>query len=251
MEYSFSQRFMPDKGSQDHKMALMAGGHEIWLEGAQVRGSQVKLSLFYGHNMRQDGVTDPGRITSLVFPPSGPVFKPDLTVKDDGLLIGFEAPVAGYYTIIADLGIEVISQIKDGYVLGPRSKFKDVIYAGAFHQIAKRIVAVRKPGVYMTGLAHGILEIIPASPECAVGDQLVLKACYEGRPLPHAEIKVVSGKKGKETIVLKTDENGETTIKIPWNGEWMFLLNHRDPFKKMSKEFDESVFVSTLVMEAI
>ena len=51
-----------------------------------------------------------------------------------------------------------------------------------------------------------------------------------GRPLPHAEIKVVSGKKGKETIVLKTDENGKTTIKIPWNGEWMFLLNHRDPF---------------------
>lgn len=251
MEYSFSQRFMPDKGSQDHKMALMASGHEIWLGGAQVRGSQVKLSLFYGHNMKWDGVTDPGRITSLVFPPSGPLFKPNLTVKDDGLLLGFEALVSGYYTIIADLGIEVISQIKDGYVLGPRSKFKDVIYAGAFHQIAKRIVAVRKPGVYMTGLAHGILEIIPASPECEVGDQLVLKACYEGRPLPHAEIKVVSGKKGKETTVLKTDENGETTLKIPWNGEWMFLLNHRDPFKKMSQEFDESVFVSTLVMEAV
>ena len=79
----------------------------------------------------------------------------------------------------------------------------------------------------------------------------MLKACYGGRPLPHAEIKVVSGKKGRKLTVLKTDEKGEAVIKIPWKGEWMFLLNHRDPFKKMDQEFDESVFVCTLVMEAI
>ena len=79
----------------------------------------------------------------------------------------------------------------------------------------------------------------------------MLKARYGGRPLPHAEIKVVSGKKRRELTVLNTDEKGETVIKIPWNGEWMFLLNHRDPFKKMDQEFDESVFVCTLVMEAI
>lgn len=73
MEYSFSRRFIPDKNSQNRKMALMARGHEIWLGGAQIRGSQVNLSLFYGHNMRQDGVPDPDKITSLVFPSSGPL----------------------------------------------------------------------------------------------------------------------------------------------------------------------------------
>ena len=251
MEYSLNQRFVPDRDSQDRKMALMAGGHEIWLGDVQVKGSQVNLSLFYGHNMRQDGVPDPDKITSLVFPPSGPIFKPGISVNGGSLLLGFDAPVAGYYTIIANQGIQVISQIKNGYVLGPRSKFKDVIYAGAFHQIAKRIVAVRKRGVYTTDLAHGILEIIPGSPECEVGDRLMLKARYGGRPLPHAGITVVSGKKKRKLAVLKTDEKGEAAIKIPWDGEWMFLLNHRDPFKKMNQEFDESVFVCTLVMEAI
>ena len=76
-------------------------------------------------------MTDPGRITSLVFPPSGPVFKPDLTVKDDGLLIGFEAPVAGYCTIMADLGIEVISQDQRWLCPWTQDKFKDVIYAAS------------------------------------------------------------------------------------------------------------------------
>ena len=36
MEYSFSQRFMPDKGSQDHKMALMAAAMRYGWKGLRL-----------------------------------------------------------------------------------------------------------------------------------------------------------------------------------------------------------------------
>ncbi len=49
--------------------------------------------------------------------------------------------------------------------------------------------------------------------------------------------------------IATTDENGIAKVPITGEGEWMFLVRHRDPTKKVNEEYDESVFVSTLVME--
>ena len=55
---------------KDHKLSLMAIGHEIWLGEAKTSKSGVELSLLYGHNMKQDGSLDPKRITPLVYTPA-------------------------------------------------------------------------------------------------------------------------------------------------------------------------------------
>ena len=44
--------------------------------------------------------------------------------------------------------------------------------------------------------------------------------------------------------------SGHYRIPISTDGEWMFLVRHKDPTKKVNDMFDESVFVSTLVMQA-
>lgn len=49
---------------------------------------------------------------------------------------------------------------------------------------------------------------------------------------------------------MKTNEEGTVRGPITIDGEWMFLVRHADPTKKVTEEFDETVFVSTLVMEA-
>jgi uncharacterized GH25 family protein len=77
-----------------------------------------------------------------------------------------------------------------------------------------------------------------------------MQVFYEGKPLADEDVKAVSQKLGKEMALVKTDSQGIARIPISTDGEWMFLVRHKDPTKKVNDMFDESVFVSTLVMQA-
>jgi uncharacterized GH25 family protein len=235
---------------KDHKLSLMAIGHEIWLGEAKMNDSGAELSLFYGHNMKQDGSLDPKRITPLVYTPAGSTLTPSLAPDEDHYKIGFSANGDGYYTAVVDLSTLVISKTDEGRQIGPRHQFKNVTYAGAFHQMAKRVIPIGEAGQFDGGLVHGILEIVPGETKMAAGSEAELKVYYEGEPLNGAEVKAVSQKVGKDVWTMKTDEEGVARGPITTDGEWMFLVRHVDPTKKVSDEFDETVFVSTLVMEA-
>jgi uncharacterized GH25 family protein len=76
-----------------------------------------------------------------------------------------------------------------------------------------------------------------------------MKVFCEDKPLASADVKAVFKKEGKEMAVAKTDENGVARIPVSENGQWMFLVRHLDPTKKVNEEFDESVFLNTLVLE--
>ena len=87
-------------------------------------------------------------------------------------------------------------------------------------------------------------------PWCQVGQETELQVFYEGKPLA-AEIKAVSRRmRERRWRLIKTDEQGIARIPVTTDGQWMFLARHRDPTKKVSDAFDESVFVNTLVMES-
>ena len=235
---------------REDKLPLMARGHEIWLENSRIENKDVELAIVYGHNMRQDGLGDPRRLEPFVYAPDGTRFKPALIPGEDRHLLRFQADIDGWYTAVVDMGSIIISQTKEGYELGPRYQFKDVIYAGAFHQMAKKMVPVGDPDGFKAEIVHGILEIVPAEPFCKIGQETKLKIYYEGDPLPSAEVKAVSKKEGREMATVATDEQGWARVPVSGNGEWMYLVRHRDPRKKASEEFDESVFITTLVMEA-
>jgi uncharacterized GH25 family protein len=93
-------------------------------------------------------------------------------------------------------------------------------------------------------------EIVPGRSWFSVGSDAEMQVFYEGSPLASADIKAVSKKEGKEMALVKTDSLGRARVPISTDGEWMFLVRHADPSKKVSDMFDESVFVSTLVMQA-
>jgi uncharacterized GH25 family protein len=234
----------------ENKLALMARGHEIWLENSKIENGDVELALVYGHNMHQDGVGDQKRMKAFVYSPDGTRFEPSIIPGETKHLLRFKTDKPGYYSAFMDMGSIIVSQTKEGYMYGPRSQFKDVIYAGAFHQMAKKIVPSNGSGQYKGELLHGILEIVPEEARCHVGKETELKVYYEGKPLASAEVKAVSKKEGKEMASVKTDDNGVARIPVSGDGEWMFLARHRDSSKKVSEDFDESVFVTTLVMEA-
>jgi uncharacterized GH25 family protein len=232
-------------------LTLMVQGHEIWLEKGKIEDGNVELALLYGHNLRADGIADSERITHIVYSPDGTTFEPALTSKEDRHLMTFQAEKEGHYTTIVDLASVILSQTKEGYQFAPRLKFKDVIYAGAYHQMAKRIVPIGDAGAYRGELVHGILEIVPKDIRCEVGGEVVLNVFYEGKNLASAEVRAVSNEEGKEMAMVTTDDSGTAKVPIACDGEWMFMVRHRDPTKKVSEEYDESVFVSTLVMETV
>jgi len=234
----------------EDKLYLMVQGHEIWLEKNAAGNGSAQLALRYGHNMRPDGAVDIKRLLANVFDNDGNAVNSELVSGQNNSSLEFKAQKDGFYSAFVDMGVTIWSKNNEGYKEGPKFKYKDVTYAGAFHQMAKYIVNVGNAGEYNSRPVHGILEIVPREPNCTVGSDALFTVIYEDKPLVGVEVKAVSKKEGKEMALIKTDRSGSVRIPITVDGEWMFLARHTDSTKKVNDEFDESVFINTLVMEA-
>ncbi len=234
----------------ENKLSMMVQGHEIWLEKKETGNGSAQLSLMFGHNMRRDGAVDAKRLLANVFDQNGGKVDAELLSGQESNTLEFKAAKDGFYTAFVDMGVTIWCKNNEGYKEGPKFKYKDVTYSGAFHQMAKYIVAVGNAGEYKSSPLHGILEIIPKEPNCQVGSDALFTVMYEDKPLIGVEVKAVSKNEGKEMALVKTDRSGAVRIPITVAGEWMFLARHNDSSKKVNEEFDESVFVNTLVVEA-
>jgi len=233
-------------------MILMVRGHEIWLEASKVKDRSVELGLFYGHNMIVDGCPDPKNLSPAVYGPEGEKIVPKVTSKKDVHSLRVKADKDGYYTAVVDLSPETYSNTrKEGYKSGPKSMYKDVVYAGAWHQMAKTIFAVGGSGRYRAEPVHGILDIVPGEARPRVGTVLELTVYFEGKKLEGAEIKAVSKKEGREMAEVTTGKGGVARVPINAGGPWMFLARHRDPGRAVPDQYDEAVFVTTLTLEAV
>lgn len=234
------------------KMILMVRGHEIWLELSSVKDRNVELGLYYGHNMAVDGSPDPANFAPLVYDPEKKKITPAVKSKKDMHSLKLTAEKAGYYTAVVDLSPETYSNTKkEGFKSGPKSMYKDAVYAGAWQQMAKTIVGVGASGKYAAEPLHGVLDIVPKDARPKVGKDLELALYYEGKRLPGIDVKAVSKKAGREMAEATTDKNGVVKIPVSAEGPWMFLARHRDPAKGVPDQYDEAVFVTTLCLDAV
>jgi uncharacterized GH25 family protein len=232
------------------KMIRMIGGHEIYIESASVENDDAEMILGYGHNMRLDGRPDAHLLKISVYAPDKKKLTPLLNTKEEYYVIKFDCREPGHYTTIVDLSPMVYSNtMKEGFKEGPKNMYKDVVYAGAWHQMAKTILAAGNAGKYVPEHVHGILDIVPKEASLVNGKDIDLVLFYEGKPLANSEIKAVSKDTGKEMALITTNQDGIARIPITCNGEWMFLSRHRDPSKAVEDKYDEAVFVTTLVMK--
>jgi len=232
------------------KMVLMVFGHEIWLEDVKCRGTKTGIQLMYGHNMKTDGKVDTKRISSVVYGPGRKKIVPIIREETNHHLVIFTWEKPGYYIPVVDLSPLVISKTKnEEYKQGPRKMYKDIVYAGAFHQMAKKIIPIGEVGTYTPRHVHGILDLIPERPALAKGTDISMTVLYEGKPVKGVTVKAISKEEGKEMTSAFTDAKGTVKFPIAKNGTWMFIARHNDPSKAVADEYDEMVFVSTLVME--
>ena len=234
------------------KMVLMVKGHEIWIEKPKIKGNEVEFRLSYGHNMAVDGCPDAKSILSAVYTQDKTRIIPALKSGKSGHLFKFKALKPGVYTAFVDMSPAIFSNLKkEGFKDGPKRLYKDVVYSGAWHQMAKEIFTVGEDGGYKAETTHAILDIVPDGIAAKVGKDVVLTVYYEGKRLPGVEVKAISRKEGKEMASVTTDKDGMAKIPMTTDGIWMFIVRHRDPSKGVPDQYDEAVFVTTMTMEAI
>lgn len=231
-------------------MTKMIVGHEIWLGETQLNDNQAQMALFYGDNMRPDGSPDSNNLRSIVYSPDSRTINPSILSKVDRHILKFSCEMDGCYTAIIDLAPVGFTQARDGWHRGPKFQFKNVVHSRVIYQMAKRILHVGEGQSEPKEPPHGILEIVPKKVDVLTGDVADLRVFYEGKPLAKAELKAVSDIRGREMALTKTDDQGRVKIPLTVKGDWMFKVGHMDHTKKVSEEYDVTIFITTLVMKA-
>ncbi len=222
-------------------------GHEMWIDTPSSTESTVSCHLRYGHNMSVDGVAPKSYVNTIVYTPDGKRLKADETEEKDGYLLSCPRFGDGDYSFYVDSSSVWCHDANNKWEMCPKSKMKGATYSGAFNLVAKKIIPLNN-GQKFVPVSHSALEILPETRGIKVGDNVEFKINYEGGPLSGSTIKAYCKDANKDVMVDIVD--GKATVPIDHAGTYMFLVRHRDETKKIDGVFDETIFVTTLVMEA-
>ena len=221
-------------------------GHEMWIDTPSSIENIVSCHLRYGHNMSVDGVPPKSYVNSIVYTPDGKRLKADETEEKDGYLLSCPKSVDGDYSFYIDSSSVWCHDANNKWAMCPKSKMEGASYSGAFNLVAKKIVSTSN-GQEFVPVSHSTLEILPRARGIMAGKKAEFKIIYEGRPLSGSEIKAYCRDTNKDVMVDIVD--GKAMVPIDHAGTYMFLVRHRDGTKRIDDVFDETVFVTTLVME--
>lgn len=228
----------------------MKGGHEIWLESHALHGGNLQIRLLYGDLMRSEGILDPAMVTPTIVSPDGTRTCPIPIRGDDALLFCLPSEEPGYYTTFVDLQPVIISVLKDhGCRTGPKRQFNDVMHAASYRQMAKLITAHGEAGTFRPSHIQGTFDMLPDMANPIAGNTVILTLLYKGQPVPDTCVCAISREEGRKVCSGHTDKKGSVSLLIPCPGVFMFIAWYRDRTKKSPDEFDETVFVTTLVLE--
>ena len=221
-------------------------GHEMWIDTPSATESTISCHLRYGHNMSVDGVAPKSYVNSMVYTPDGKRLKADETDETDGYLLSCPKDKDGDYSFYIDSSSVWCHDANNKWEMCPKSKMKGAAYSGAFNLVAKKIIPTNKDQEFVP-VSHSILEILPGARSIKVGDKVEFNIIYEGSPLSGSKIKAYCRDANIDVMVDIAD--GKAMVPIDHAGTYMFLVRHRDETKRIDDVFDETIFVTTLVME--
>jgi uncharacterized GH25 family protein len=235
-----------------------AQGHMLWLNASNHSpkpGDNVTIEIGWGHkypshekvkeeNIERIFVRDPeGRETPLErIAPAKYIFIPR---------------AEGPHEVIAELKQGFVSNTPDGRKLGNKKTLKEAVSCLHFTMNAKALINVGSIGSKGKG-SHPRsslpFEIIPSDNinKLKVGDELMLKVMYEGKPLKGAKFNATDEKtalqqEGKLLQEGESDAGGIARVKLISTGPWLFTAMHELPYADQS-ECDKSSYRTTLTI---
>jgi uncharacterized GH25 family protein len=226
----------------------MRYGHELWLDKIVRDGNMVSVFGYYGHKLNPDKPMPTDYANILLYDDNGRVDNPDREIvrKPAGWKFTYEDKGADVYTMYIDSNSVWVTN-KEGWHRGTKRDWDDVTYSGAANMVAKRIIS--RNGADPGNVMHAALEIMPEKAVFKVGEEAVMKVLYEGEPLKGKKC-IVFNRGWQDLRNMTTDDKGELRFTADLPGLYIIVTNHADPNKRVDEEFDETVFHSSLTIEA-
>jgi uncharacterized GH25 family protein len=113
--------------------------------------------------------------------------------------------------------------------------------------VAKRIIS--KDGSNPGNVMHAALEIMPEKAVFKVGEEASMKVLYEGKPMKKNKCTVFN-RNWQDLRNISTDDEGNLKFTVDQPGIYIIITRHSDSTKSVCDEFDETVFNTTLTIEA-
>lgn len=184
--------------------AASAQAHSVWLEQPASGGHAV---LRFGHfdlNLRE---ASPGLLDHFVQPKASLISadgERELSVQKGAT--GFDLPLAARagQSIVAEEAAYPLRQKKDG----------DKEVTSWYYPAARLVTTLAAQPAKLT------LDIVPA------GTPGKFKVYFKGQPLPKAKVEWAT--QSGWTKQARTDAQGEVTFDMPWSGQYVAQVLHRD-----------------------
>ena len=232
----------------ERSFSRMAYGHEMWIEGLKLKDGMFSLYGLYGHKLLPDKPMPTDYANPVLYDDDKRVEDPyrDIVNEPRGWEFEFEDKGAKVYTFYIDSCSTWVTD-DEGWHRGSKRDFDKVSYSGSFHMTAKKIISRNKKDV--GDVRHAELEIVPSEATLYKGKKAEIEVSYEGKPLPDHKV-IVYCRGWQDLQTMKTDSDGKLRFDVTDKGTYIFITKYTDTSKSESEDFDETVYSSTLSMEA-
>ncbi|MCL6612278.1 MAG: DUF4198 domain-containing protein [Peptococcaceae bacterium] len=235
-------------------------GYSVWLEPESLHyhaGGVVQARVLWGYMMQRKGTADTGGWNCYALDPGGSLLEADVSRGEGGChKAAFFAGGEGLYNLVLENEAGVFCRLPGGeWVRGGLDRNPGAAECARFFQRARIPVPV---GHHI----HGRLDNLSAAGldvfsrefrEYRLGDSIVIKVCYMGRPLPGACVKAThhlfagggypwSGKTGKE---------GEISFTLAEKGHWMFTCTLSDEEDRGENRYHKTVHTASFVVAGV
>ena len=232
----------------ERSFSRMIYGHEMWIEGLKLENGIYYLYGLYGHKLVPDKPMPTDYANPVLYDDDKRVEDPyrDIVKEPSGWEFSFDDKGANVYTFYIDSCSTWVTD-DEGWHRGCKRDFDKVTYSGSFHMTAKRIISKNKKDV--GDVRHAELELVPKEATLYKGKKGEIEISYNGKPLANQKV-VVYCRGWEDLCTMKTDSDGVLRFDVTDKGTYIFITKYTDESKSVSDEFDETVYSSTLTMEA-
>lgn len=208
-------------------MPAVALGHEVWLEA-----DGAATTLYFGEFGDNLHEASPGYLDKLTRPTAAVVSargaKPLQSKRlPDGIAFAGRA-VAGESVVAVDSAYPLMEG-KEG----------DQPVRTVWTPAARYVPELRAQHPKL------MLDVVPAN------DAGQFRVTFRGAPLPNAEVRLTAA--SGWVLESRTDEAGQVSFRLPWQGTYVLLVRHKDPTpgrrqgaQGVEEAFDAASFATTL-----
>jgi len=232
-----------------------AQAHMLWLNASDYSpkiGEKVTIEVGFGHKYPNIETVKEENIENIfIRDPKGQEFPIE---KVSPAKYIFTPKAEGQYEVIVKLKQGFVSNTPDGRKLGNKKTLKDAVSCLYFTMNAKALINVGSKGKGSSHRSDLPLEIILSENinKLKVGDELLLKVMYQGKPLKGAKFNATDEKtalqqEGKWVQESESDANGIVRLKMISKGQWLFTAAHEMPYTD-SSECDKSSYRTTMTV---